>query len=99
MTESDFILSFVHKPHANIATKFYYAFTFPFTYTENQTQLARYDSLYQKSEAEVDYIIQRLKVDARRSTFQRSSDQSEYDENEQNLMNGKRIYVLIVFFS
>lgn len=60
---NEFVLSFLHKPHADITTKFYYAFTFPFTYTDCQTQLARFDTLYQKSDDEMAYILRRLNVD------------------------------------
>lgn len=62
--DNEFVLSFLHKPHTDITTKFYYAFTFPFTYTDCQNQLARFDTLYQKSADEMNYILRRLNVDA-----------------------------------
>ncbi|XP_055322392.1 cytosolic carboxypeptidase-like protein 5 isoform X2 [Sitodiplosis mosellana] len=63
VNDNEFVLSFLHKPQTDITTKFYYAFTFPFTFTECQNQLARFDSLYLKSEDEMNYILQRLNVD------------------------------------
>lgn len=61
--DNEFALSFLHKPHTDITTKFYYAFTFPFTYTDCQNQLARFDTLYRKSADEMKYILRRLNVD------------------------------------
>lgn len=53
-------MSFLHKPHANTTTRHYYAFTFPFSYTDCQEQLGRFDGQHQKSTFKVNYIIQRL---------------------------------------
>lgn len=62
MSDGDFAISFHHNPKGDISTKFFYAFTFPYTYTELQTRLAHYDRLYQKPEAEVDEIINKLET-------------------------------------
>lgn len=67
------MLSFLHKPYANTSTKFYYAFTFPYTYGECQDQLQTYDELYEKCETETKYIVQRLNVDV-------NSNSSVYNE-------------------
>lgn len=53
-------MSFLHKPLDNVNVKHYYAFTFPFTYTECQEQLERFDKLYSKKQIEINYIIKRL---------------------------------------
>lgn len=60
MKDDEFTLTFLHKPHANTTTRHYYAFTFPFSYTDCQEQLGRFDDLYQKNTSKVNYIIQRL---------------------------------------
>lgn len=60
MNDDEFTMSFLHKPHANTTTRHYYAFTFPFSYTECQEQLGRFDVQHQKNTFKVNYIIQRL---------------------------------------
>lgn len=92
MNDNEFVISFLHKPQTDISTKFYYAFTFPFTYTECQNQLARFDSLYLKSNEEMQYILRRLNVDAdvncNTINFENNND-AEGVENVQNLLNGR----------
>lgn len=56
----NFTLSFLHKPGDNIDVKYYYAFTFPFTYTDCQLQLDYFDAQYHKTTTEFKYIIDRL---------------------------------------
>lgn len=60
LVDGDFVLSFFHKPYEKTAKKFYYAFTFPFTYTECQNQLGNFERLHQRSPSELDYIVGRL---------------------------------------
>lgn len=62
MLGDQFCMSFLHKPSVNCAPKvrYFYAFTYPYTYTECQDQLDRYAELYQKSSLRINYIIQRL---------------------------------------
>lgn len=103
VTDNEFVLSFLHKPQTDITSKFYYAFTFPFTYTECQNQLARFDSLYLKSEDEMNYILQRLNVDdvdVNCNTINFENTDTEGVENVQNVLNGMAInnYLFIRFF-
>lgn len=53
-------MSFLHKPGVHVNRKYYYAFTFPFTYTDCQEQLNGFDCAYQKTDSELTYIIGRL---------------------------------------
>lgn len=93
VNDNEFILSFVHKPQTDITTKFYYAFTFPFTYTDCQNQLARFDTLYQKSNEDINYILRRLNadggdVDVNCNTINCESHDSGSSENVQKHLNG-----------
>ncbi|KAJ6641213.1 Cytosolic carboxypeptidase-like protein 5 [Pseudolycoriella hygida] len=58
--EDNFTLTFYHKPLTNTCVPIYYAFTFPFTYTECQNQLEHYNLLYGKTEQEINLILERL---------------------------------------
>lgn len=58
--EDNFTLSFYHKPMGNTSVPIYYAFTFPFTYTECQNQLDNFQSMHGKTEKELDSIVDRL---------------------------------------
>lgn len=93
VNDNEFVLSFLHKPQTDITSKFYYAFTFPFTYTECQNQLARFDSLYLKSEDEMNYILKRLNVDVdvNCNTINFENTDIEGVENVQNVLNGMAI--------
>lgn len=91
-----FVLSFLHKPHSDITTKFYYAFTFPFTYTDCQNQLARFDSLYLKSEDEMNYILQRLNVGVDVNCNKISCENSD-SESVGDMQNGSKAFKLKSF--
>lgn len=62
-TEENFILSFIHRVsnHENSEdSSTFYAFTFPFTYTEQLNALDSYDSKFEKSAEELEIIIREL---------------------------------------
>lgn len=63
VTDENFIMSFFHRTHENaedILT--FYAFTFPYTYTEQMTALDGYGHKFEKSSEEVDIIIREMNV-------------------------------------
>lgn len=60
MSDGDFAITFHHNPKNDICTKFYYAFTFPYTYTELQIRLEQYDELYQKNKIEIYEIMKEI---------------------------------------
>lgn len=88
------MLSFLHKPYLNTSTIYYYAFTFPYTYTDCQAQLKSYDELYGKSEAEIDYIFRRLNADVNSNTSDYRDATAPELDSPQPLMNGKYENVL-----
>lgn len=97
MNDNEFVISFLHKPQTDITTKFYYAFTFPFTYTDCQNQLARFDTLYLKTAEEMNNILRRLnveddaEVDVNCNTINFQSNDSEGVENQRNHFNGRSL--------
>lgn len=79
VNETDFTLTFMHAPGENVDTKFYYAFTFPFTYTDGQNMLDKFDRLFQKQPAEMAEYIRTLSepvqsVDVKAAAIASSSD-------------------------
>lgn len=61
VTEENFILTFYHRTHENIEDNLtYYAFTFPFTYTEQLDLLETYDKKHEKSPEELEIIVREL---------------------------------------
>lgn len=61
MTNESFILTFLHKNlDCPDSVKVYYAFTFPYTYTEQQDQLTIYDERFTKDSIEIDAIIKEI---------------------------------------
>ncbi|XP_063701182.1 cytosolic carboxypeptidase-like protein 5 [Culicoides brevitarsis] len=82
MTNDSFILTFLHKNSDKPdAVKIYYAFTFPYTYTEQQDQLAIYDERFGKDSIEVDRIIKEInKTKAKSDTKQQSQDDAATKE-------------------
>lgn len=62
ITEDNFILSFIHRTGENIDDNLtFYAFTFPYTYTEHLQMLDSYDKKYEKSFEEIDGIVRELR--------------------------------------
>lgn len=53
-------MSFLHKPGTHVTKEYFYAFTFPFTYTDCQNQLNEFDIEFQKTDEELAYIVKRL---------------------------------------
>lgn len=54
------MLSFLHSPGENVDTKYYYAFTFPFSYTECQNLLDKFDRLFKKTPDEMNSLLKDL---------------------------------------
>ncbi|CAO1366248.1 unnamed protein product [Diamesa serratosioi] len=60
LTDESFVLSFFHRTLENIDDNLtYYAFTYPFTYTEQQDNLELYDRRYAKNEVKDDVYYYR----------------------------------------
>lgn len=61
VTDENFILSINHRTHENIEDNLtFYAFTFPYTYTEQQDALDSYEKKFEKSPEELEIIIREL---------------------------------------
>lgn len=60
LTDDNFILSFCHRTSENLEDTTFYAFTFPFTYTEHIHALDNYDRKYLKDLDELDLIVKQL---------------------------------------
>lgn len=80
LVDGEFMLSFFHKPQANVNEKFYYAFTFPFTYTELQHKLTNYDLTYRKTPTELDYIVRRLNNIDRNANIESAREQQNEEQ-------------------
>lgn len=60
-TESDcFYISFIHRANESTDIPYYYAFTYPFTYTECLNMLDKFDRKYGKCSHDIEYIINRI---------------------------------------
>ncbi|KAL7047706.1 hypothetical protein ACKWTF_003085 [Chironomus riparius] len=60
LTDENFILSFCHRTSENLEDTTFYAFTFPFTYTEHIHALDNYDRKYLKEADKLDLIVKEL---------------------------------------
>lgn len=61
VTDENFILSFCHRTLENIEDNLtYYAFTFPYTYTDQQEALESYESKHEKTPEEIEIYIREL---------------------------------------
>lgn len=72
----------MHTPGENVNTKYYYAFTFPFTYTECQNSMDRFDRLFKKGPNEVSEIIE--EITAQKNACEVQTDSSRSVRNESN---------------
>lgn len=62
LTDESFTLSFCHRTNENVEDNtVFYAFTFPFTYTEHIQALETYDRKHKKSLEELDFIVRELR--------------------------------------
>lgn len=62
ITEDSFVLSFVHRTGENVEDNLtFYAFTFPYTYTEHLRTMENYDRKYKKSIEEVETLIKEIR--------------------------------------
>lgn len=62
LTDENFILSFCHRTYDNLEEETFYAFTFPFTYTEHLNALETYERKYGKDYDELDLIVKELNL-------------------------------------
>uniref|UniRef100_A0A336LX69 CSON004345 protein n=1 Tax=Culicoides sonorensis TaxID=179676 RepID=A0A336LX69_CULSO len=86
MTNDSFMLTFLHKNNDKPeSTKVYYAFTFPYTYTEQQDQLAIYDERYGKDNKDVDRII--IEINAVNTKKNGSSNQTSQCTGKKSVVN------------
>ena len=60
LTDENFTLAFCHRTSENLEDTTFYAFTFPFTYTEHIQALDNYDRKYLKDLDELDLIVKEL---------------------------------------
>lgn len=60
LTDENFTLSFCHRTSENLDDMTFYAFTFPYTYTEQINALDNYDRKYLKDKDELDLIVKEL---------------------------------------
>jgi len=60
LTDENFILSICHRTNDNLEEDTFYAFTFPFTYTEHINALDAYERKYGKDIEELDLIVKEL---------------------------------------
>lgn len=94
LTEENFILSFYHRTHENIEDNLtFYAFTFPFTYTEQQDALENYDKKFEKSEEELEIIIRELngpRKDKLVINMSESVNQDYSIDEEENILDGNK---------
>lgn len=62
ITEDSFVLCFTHRTGENVENNLtFYAFTFPYTYTEHLRTMENYDRKYKKSFEEVESLIKEIR--------------------------------------
>ena len=91
VTDENFILSFFHKTHENIEDNLtFYAFTFPFTYTEQLDLLNTYDKKYEKSDEELEIIVRELNGPKKDKLVINMNQDFMEDDEEENVMDLKQ---------
>lgn len=61
VTDENFVLSIIHRTFENVDDNLtFYAFTFPYTYTEQLEALENYDKKFEKPEEVLDIIVREL---------------------------------------
>lgn len=76
------MLSFFHRTHENIEDNLtFYAFTYPFTYTEQQENLEIYDRRYEKGPEELDIIVKEINAPKKDKLVIKINDKLNFDQN------------------
>lgn len=74
------MLSFFHRTHENIEDNLtFYAFTYPFTYTEQQENLEIYDRRYEKGPEELDIIVKEINAPKKDKLVIKINDKLNFD--------------------
>lgn len=92
-TEENFILSFYHRTHENIEDNLtFYAFTFPFTYTEQIEMLENFDKKFETSEEELEIIIRELNGPRKDKLVIKMSESvnQDYSIDEESILDGNK---------
>lgn len=94
VTDENFVLSIIHRTFENVEDNLtFYAFTFPYTYTEQLEALENYDKKYEKPEEVLDIIVRELNTTKKdRLVINMSKDLSANDECLEE--NSKEIFTL-----
>lgn len=85
MTADSFILTFLHKNQEDTDARVFYAFTFPYTYTEQQEQLDVYDARYGRDTIQVETLVLEINGKRTRSSPESpalSSDAEQCNDND-----------------
>lgn len=97
ITEDSFVLSFIHRTGENVEENLtFYAFTFPFTYTEHLRTMENYDRKHKKSLNEVENTIKEMKnpgkekivIDIHQTV---NTFSSTLDEGSQNVLHAQEL--------
>lgn len=75
------MLSFLHRPYTLNCCRFYYAFTYPYTYSELLLQLDGYDKRFAKSETEIRFILSQIDQRRKKNLTKGDSKENARDSN------------------
>lgn len=82
LTDESFVLSFFHRTLENIEDNLtFYAFTYPFTYTEQQENLEQYDRRYEKGPEELDIIVKEINASKKDKLVIKINDKINLDQD------------------